>query len=107
MPDKPLPVERYSPAKGIYITRTDKEFKISGKMELYGPEATPIRARTIQDSINQIWTRTLQNGYKIKCNIIVEHRANGTKAGNASQIEALKISGPSHVNISTFGRVKT
>lgn len=66
-------------------------------MELYGPEATAARAASIQHSINDTWNRTFDDGYSISCNVTVKYRGPESSAGNATQIEALKTSGPSHV----------
>src|SRR5688572_8471150 len=50
-----LPVQRFSPAPGIWIDRTEKSITITGEMELFGPEATSARAQSVQDSINNTW----------------------------------------------------
>jgi Domain of unknown function (DUF4157) len=93
-----LPVARFSPAPGIVVDRTERSVSISGAMELYGAEATPARAASIQSSINTTWTRTFPDGYSVTCNITVTHRGPGSSAGTATQIEAARISGPSHVS---------
>jgi hypothetical protein len=97
-PNDLLPVARFSPAPGLFVDRTDKTVKITGQMELYGPEANAARAGDIQHSINTMWTRSFPDGYSVTCNITVTFRGSGSKPGNATQIEADKIAGPSHVN---------
>ncbi len=91
------PVARFSPAPGIFIDRTEKSVSISGAMELYGPEANAARALSIEQSINKTWNASFPDGYTVKCNITVRYRDASTAAGNATQIEAAMISGPSHV----------
>jgi hypothetical protein len=93
-----LPVQRFSPAPGIWIDRTEKSVSITGEMELFGPEATSARAQSVQDTINNTWTQTFPDGYVVKCNVTVRHRGPGVKARDVTQIEADKMSGPSNVN---------
>src|SRR5438093_11793328 len=92
------PVGRFSPAAGVFLDRTEKVTRITGKMELFGPEATPARAGSIRHSINTVWTAKFPEGYSVLCNISVIYRGPDTEAGDFAQIEALKIAGPSHVN---------
>jgi hypothetical protein len=92
-----LPVQRFSPAPGIWIDRTEKSVAVTGAMELYGDEANAARALSIEHSINATWTQTFPDGYAITCNITVRYRGPGSSAGNATQIEAKQTSGPSHV----------
>lgn len=93
-----LPVATFSPAPGLLVDRKAKSISITGTMELSGPEATAARAAAIQSSINSIWTRSFPDGCSVTCNIKVNYRAPESKPGNAAQIVADKISGPSHVN---------
>jgi hypothetical protein len=95
------PVARFSPAPGIIVDRTEKSVAITGNLELYGDEATIGRALQIQQVINQTWTMSFSDGYDVKCNIFVRLRLPGSSAGNATQIEAKKMSGPSCVD--SFG----
>lgn len=95
--DGVLPIARFSPAPGLVVDRTEKSVRISGVMELYGPEATAARALSVQQSINATWTATFSDGYAVSCNITVRYRDASSKAGNATQIEAVNIAGPSHV----------
>jgi hypothetical protein len=91
------PVARFSPAPGIFVDRTNDSVSISGTMELFGPEATPARAGSVQHSINTVWTQSFPDGYSVSCKVDVIYRPPGTKAGNVAQIEAIKMAGPSHV----------
>lgn len=50
----PLPVAWFSPNPGITVSRTEKVTSIHGTMELYGPEATPARATSVQTTINRM-----------------------------------------------------
>jgi hypothetical protein len=93
-----MPVGRFSPAPGLFVDRTESSIKIDGAMELYGPEANPARAESIRRWINRVWTSNFPDGYSVSCNITVTYRGPGSKAGAASQIEAIKIAGPSHVS---------
>lgn len=103
-----LPVGRFSPAPSIFIDRTVNAVKITGRMELYGPEATAARAATIQQNINSTWTQTFDDGYSVSCNITVRFRDKDSRAGDGTQIEALKCDGPSHVsNSPLFDRSMT
>lgn len=102
-----LPVAKFSPAPGVFVDRTENLVSISGAMELYGPEATAARAASVQNSINTTWTRAFPDGSSVSCNITVTYRAPGSQAGNATQIEAVKISGPSHVSPGLNGRSMT
>jgi hypothetical protein len=104
----PIPVGRFSPAPSIIVDRTENSIKITGKMELYGPEATAARAATIERSINSTWTRTFSDGYAVACNISVRFRDRDSTAGDATQVEALMCDGPSHVtNFPGFDRTMT
>jgi len=91
-----LPVARYSPVSGVYIDRQAKHISISGKLEVYGPEATAARATTVANAINSNWTAKFSDGFRIDCNVSVTYRAPSTKAGPAGQIEVLKMTGPSN-----------
>ena len=102
MGDPVLPVGRFSPAPSIVIDRTLNSVKITGKMELYGPEATTARAATIEQNINSTWTHTFDDGYSTTCNITVRFRDKDSRAGDGTQIEALKCDEPSHVTDSTL-----
>lgn len=92
-----LPVGRFMPSTGITLDRTGTSISISGLLELSGPEATFDRAASIQNWINATWTRTFKDGFEIDCSVAVHYRASGTSAGQATQITAEKIAGPSHV----------
>lgn len=91
------PLGRFSPATGLWVDRTDFSIRISGQMELYGPEASAARALSIQNSINTTWTQNFTDGYSVTCNITVTYKGTGP-SGNAAKIEAEKMSGPSNVN---------
>lgn len=91
------PVGRFSPAPGIYVDRTGNSVEITGRMELFGPEANAARAQSIENSINRVWTRTFPDGHSIRCHVSVRYRGPASSAGNATQIEALNTTGPSHV----------
>lgn len=92
------PVARFSPAPGLFVDRTEKKVEITGKMELFGPEATGARAQSIEHSINSTWTATFPDGFFVTCKVAVTYRPQGVAAGEAGQIEAVKIEGPSHVS---------
>ena len=92
------PVGRFSPAPGLVVDRTEKSVAITGNMELYGEEATAARAAQIQQCINSTWTKSFADGYSVRCGVVVRYRGAGSKPGFATQIEAKKMSGPSHVN---------
>lgn len=102
MADDVLPVGRFSPAPGIFVDRTINSVRIEGAMELYGPEATEARAHSVENSINNMWTRSFPDGYSVRCSIRVRYRGPGSSAGTATQIEALISSGPSHVTSLPF-----
>ena len=102
-----LPVSRFSPSAGLWIDINGGAVNISGNMELYGDEASAARAKSVQDSINTTWTRTFPDGFIVKTNITVTYRGSGTGAGNATQIEACKMSGPSNVRPAWGGRKMT
>ncbi len=102
-----LPVAKFSPSPGLYVDRTEKSVSITGAMELSGEEANADRAASIQNSINSTWTRTFPDGYAVSCSITVTYRGSGSPAGNATQIEAKKIAGPSHVSPGLGGRSMT
>jgi hypothetical protein len=93
-----MPIGRFSPVKGLFVDRTETSIKIDGAMELYGPEANPARAESIRRTINNTWTATFPDGYSVSCNITVTYRGPGSSAGQAAQIEALKMAGPSNVS---------
>ena len=102
-----IPVGRFSPSAGINVDRTVKSTVITGTMEMYGPEATSARANSVQQSINKIWTQSFSNGYSVTCHITVNYRPAGSAEGNATQIEADKTSGPSHVSPGLTSRSMT
>lgn len=93
-----LPVARFSPAPGILVDRAEKKTTISGAMEMYGPEASAARALSVQNTINKVWTQKFTDGYEVSCSISVRYRGEKERAGNAAQIEVLKMSGPSNVS---------
>jgi len=93
-----LPVESFSPARGLTIDRTEKSVSITGAMELSGSDASAVNAALIQSSINKTWTKTFPDGYSVSCNITVGYRPPGSESGNATQIVAEKISQPSYVS---------
>ncbi len=98
MSDEVLPVGRFSPAPGIIVDRTLNSVNITGAMELYGPEATAARALSVEQSINNTWTFSFSDGYSVSCKVSARFRDSHSKvAANATQIEALKMAGPSHV----------
>ena len=99
-----LPVESFSPARGLTIDRTEKAVSIAGAMELSGAEANVASAALIQSSINTTWTRTFTDGYSVSCNITVTYRPSGSEAGSATQIVAEKITRPSYVSTGLRGR---
>lgn len=102
-----LPVARFSPAPGIVVDRTDRSVSIAGAMELYGPEADAARAASVQNAINTTWTHTFPDGYSVTCNVTVTYRGPGSSAGSATQIEAARTAGPSHVSGSAGSRAMT
>jgi hypothetical protein len=68
-------------------------------MELFGPEANSARAHSIEQSINNTWTKGFPDGYAVACDIKVRYRDTASSAGKATQIEALNQAPgvPSHV----------
>ncbi len=105
MGEEVMPFGRFSPAKGLWVDRTDKSIQITGQMELYGAEATAARAAIIQTTINNTWTKHFPDGYSVTCQITVRLRGTGINTP-AAEIETDKISGPSNVNLA-FGRKMT
>jgi len=99
-----LPVGRFVPSPGITVDRTGTAVMIFGKMELSGPEATVLRASSVEQSINAMWTRTFKDGFEISCRMKVTYRGPGTAAGACTQITAEKTAGPSHVRPALHGR---
>jgi hypothetical protein len=106
-PEQLLPVGRFSPSPGLIVDRTENSVVISGLMELYGPEASPSRAASIQHAINTTWTRTFDDGHAIACAIVVRYRAPGSSPTYATQIEAKKSLWPSNVSLWVHGREMT
>ena len=109
MSDEVLPVGRFCPAPGIFVDRTLNSVNITGSMELYGPEATAARAQSVEHSINDTWTHSFPDGYSVSCRVFVRYRNGDSKAAaNATQIEAIKTDGPSHVtDMPGFDRTMT
>ena len=99
-------VSRFSPSAGLWVDRTGGAVTITGKMEMYGEEASAANAKTVQDSINATWTRNFPDGFIVQTNITVTYRGSNS-AGNATQIEACKMSGPSNVRPAWGGRKMT
>ncbi len=102
-----LPVSRFSPSAGLWVDRNGNAIVITGSMELYGDEASAANAKTIQDSINNTWTRNFPDGFTVSTNITVTYRGSGSSAGSVTQIEACKMSGPSNVRPALNGRKMT
>lgn len=100
-------ISRFSPAAGLWIDRTGGAVNISGTMEMYGAEASEERAKTVQDSINNTWTRDFPDGFIVRTNITVTFRGSGSSGGSATQIEACKMDGPSAVRPAWGGRKMT
>lgn len=96
-------IARFSPSTGIVVDRTGGSTSITGALELYGDEATVARAATIESSINSTWTQSFSDGYSVSCRITVRLRGPGSSAGNATQVEAAKIAGPSNVSPNLLG----
>jgi hypothetical protein len=92
------PVARFSPTPGLFVDRIENEVSISGTMELFGPEANSARAESIRHWINSTWSAPFPDGHTITCDIKVVVRPPGVPAGSAGQIEAIRITDPSHVN---------
>ena len=103
----PSPVGRFSPSRGLVVDRALKSVSVRGSMEMYGPAASATNAASVQNTINTIWTATFPDGSAIKCAITVKHRGPGSKASNATQIEALLTTGPTYVAEGTRGRYMT
>lgn len=99
-------VSRFSPSAGLWVDRNGGAVSITGKMEMYGDEANAARAKSVQDSINTTWTKTFPDGFIVQTNITVTYRGNNS-AGNATEIEAVKMSGPSNVRPAWGGRKMT
>lgn len=57
----------------------------------------PPRAATIERNINSTWTHSFDDGYSVSFNITVRFRDKDSRAGDGTQIEALKCDRPSHV----------
>jgi hypothetical protein len=95
-----LPVERFSPAPGLWIDRNSTSTAITGDMEFFGPEANSARAQSVMHHINRTWTATFADGYRVSCSVSVRFRTESVQAGRVAQIEAAKIPGPSHVDMS-------
>ena len=96
-------IAKFTPSTGIVVDRTGQSTSITGAMELYGAEATAARAASVESSINSTWTQRFSDGYSVSCKVTVKFREPGSSAGKATQIEAVKISGPSHVSPNLLG----
>lgn len=92
-----LPVGQFSPARGINVDRTEKSIRITGRMEIYGPEATAARAKSVETAINSTWTATFPNGFTVTTSITVTYRGPKALPGNVAQIEAVLIAQDSFV----------
>jgi hypothetical protein len=103
MADEVAPMGRFSPAKGLWVDRNDRSVKITGQMELYGPEATAERATLIQNTINTTWTQSFPDGYSVACNINVQYRPGNSGSGLFAEIETMKTDKASQVDM-LFGR---
>lgn len=102
-----LPVSRFSPSAGLWVEINGGNVNITGSMEMYGDEANAANAKSVQDSINKTWNTTFPDGFIVQTNITVTYRGSGSSAGNATQIEACKMSGPSNVRPAWGGRKMT
>jgi hypothetical protein len=87
---KVLPVASFSPAPGLFVSRTGNQVTINGTMELSGPAATPAKALLVQQSINSTWTKSFDGGFLVFCHVVVRYRPPDSKPGFAAQIEVEK-----------------
>jgi hypothetical protein len=99
-------VSRFSPSAGLWVDINGGTVSITGAMEMYGEEGSAANAKSVQDSINKTWTRNFPDGFIVQTNITVTYRGSSS-AGNATQIEACKMSGPSNVRPAWGGRKMT
>lgn len=94
-----VPVQRFSPSPGIYLERAGKAVTITGRMEMFGDEASRMRAVTVQQTINTTWTQTFADGYSSTCTISVRYRGPAdSETSGVTQIEVKKMTGPSNVS---------
>lgn len=95
---EPLPFGRFSPAKGIWVDKSDSNIRISGTMEMYGGDASVSAALQVQQTINSNWSFSFPDGNNVVCHVVIKYRAPGVSEGPYTQIEADKMIQPSQWN---------
>jgi uncharacterized protein YukE len=95
-------VGSYSPSPGIHVDRTGDSVRVTARLELYGQDASPERAKEIEDKIRAAWNGRFGDGTTIATDVQVTYRQPGTPASpDATQIEMAPTTRPSHVTLST------
>ncbi|GLS86438.1 hypothetical protein GCM10010873_14120 [Cypionkella aquatica] len=95
------PPRRFQPVPGITVDLAGSTLSITGRAEIWGPQANALRATQIQNTINNAWTMRV-GAVDFSCNIIVSHRTS-SEPGRALQIEVLDMPGPSNVQMRAEG----
>jgi hypothetical protein len=94
-----LTVGSYSPSPGIHVDRTGDSVRVSARLELYGDDASPEKAKEIEDKIRAAWNGRFGDGTTIATGVQVDYRQPGAPASpDATGIEMTRTTGPSHVN---------
>lgn len=84
----PPSIRRFSPARGISVDMTEKSIAITGRMQVWGTDATPAKANEIAASLNRNWSRVFSDGYTSQCTVTVSYRGKGDlEDSNVLQIE--------------------
>ena len=93
-----LPFGRFSPARGIWVDKSDRSIRISGEMEMFGDDASAAAAVQVQQTINSAWSFSFPDGNNVTCHVVVRYRPAGTPETPVTQIEAGKMIQPSQWN---------
>ncbi len=101
----PPPVRQFLPTPGIAVDVVDQNITISGRAEVWGANATPAVAQTIQATINRVWSKTFPDGYTSLCTVTVTYRAPNTPATEVLQIQFETMKGISNAVRGNQGKV--
>jgi hypothetical protein len=70
-------IRRFSPARGIFVDMAENSITITGRMQVWGTDATPEKANAIAASLNRNWSRVFSDGYTSQCTVTAAYRGKG------------------------------
>jgi hypothetical protein len=93
------PVASYSPYEGIRVDRVGDDVRITANLVVTGEDATPEKAKEIEDRIRRAWSGNFGDGTTVRTNVSVTYLPPGTPVPDGTATVLLeKILGPSHMS---------